>query len=158
MTRPLDGYIAPMTFKTIFSAAAAAAVLFSAAPALAAPSIGGGVYTSSGDGQSASGAAIELGTSAGIPAVPVTVGLTGFVPLARGGGYAITLDASFSTGNDAFGAGYGVGQFAGARSGGTITAFYDHRIAPLTTLELRGYKTVAAGGGTAGFLGVKFSL
>lgn len=148
-----------MTFKHLITTAAASAfIALSAAPALAAGSIGGGIYSGGGNGQTATGAAILLGTSAGIPAVPVSVGVTGFAPLARNGGYALTLDGTFAVGSDAFGAGYGVGRFGGAASGGTLTAFYDHRVAPLTTFELRGYKTTAAGGGTAGFIGLKFSL
>lgn len=138
--------------------AASAATLALASPALAQGTIGGGVYTSGGNGQSASGAAIELGTTAGIPVVPVSVGLTGFAPLARGGGYALTLDGTVAFKSDAVGVGYGVGQFGGARSGGTLTAFYDHQLAPLTTIELRGYRTMTGGGGTAGYVGLKFSI
>ncbi len=100
-----------------------------------------------------------LSTGASIPVIPVSVGLTGFAPLAKGGGYALTLDGSFAAGGGtALGVGYGFGQFGGAHSGGTLTAFLDHRVAPLTTIELRGYHTTAAGGGTAGVLALKFSL
>lgn len=148
-----------MLLKHVRIALAVAGLLATtAAPVLAAGSIGGGLYAGGGNGQSTTGAAILIGTSAGVPVVPVSVGATAFAPLARGGGYALTLDGTLAYGKDAFGAGYGIGQFGGARAGGTLTAFYDHQLAPFTTLELRGYKTVAAGGGSAAFLGVKFSL
>ncbi len=149
-----------MSFKHLISLAATGAVLAcSASPAFAQGSIGGGVYAGSGNGRSTTGAAIMIGSTAGIPLVPFTLGVTGFAPLARGGGYALTLDGTFAASKtDAFGGGYGVGQFGNAASGGTLTAFYDHRLAPFTTLEVRGYKTMAAGGGTAGFIGLKVSL
>lgn len=137
----------------------ALATLFTSGPALAQGSIGGGVYSSGGNGLSATGAGVLLGTGASIPVLPVSVGLTGFAPIAHGGGYAVTLDGAFAAGSGtALGVGYGFGQFGGAHSGGTLTAFIDHRIAPLTTIELRGYQTTAAGGGTAGILALKFSL
>jgi hypothetical protein len=139
--------------------ATAISLSVSAAPAFAEGSIGAGVYTSGGNGSSATGGGVLLGTGASIPVLPVSVGLTGFVPIATGGGYAVTLDGTFAAGGgNALGVGYGFGQFGGAHSGGTLTAFLDHRVAPLTTIELRGYHTTAAGGGTAGVLALKFSL
>ncbi len=149
-----------MTFTFMKSMAAAGAMLaLCAAPAIAQGSIGAGVYAGSGNGQSSTGAAIVIGTSASIPVVPVSVGVTGFAPLARGGGYALTVDGTFAASkSDAFGVGYGIGQFGESKAGGTFTLFYDHRLAPLTTLEIRGYKTAVAGGGTAGFVGLKVSL
>lgn len=148
-----------MSLKSFFAVLACSlACFFTAAPAFAA-SIGGGVYTSGGNGLTATGGGVLLGTGASIPIIPVSVGLTGFVPLAKSGGYAVTLDGTFAAGGgNALGVGYGFGQFGGARSGGTATAFLDHRIAPFTTIELRGYHTTAVGGGTAGLLAVKFSL
>lgn len=147
-----------MSFTKSFAAIAALVVASIAAPALAGGSIGGGVYTTGGNGTSSTGAGVLLSSTAGIPLVPVTVGVTGFAPLAKGGGYAVTLEGTFASGDNAFGVGYGVGQLGGARSGGTATAFYDHKLAPFTTLELRGYQTTTTGGGTAGLLAVKFSL
>lgn len=139
-------------------AAIAAIILASAAPAFAQGSIGGGVYTSGGNGTSSTGAGVLLSSGVGVPLVPVSVGVTGFVPIAKGGGYAVTLDGTVAAGNNAFGVGYGFGQFGGAHSGGTATLFFDHKLAPLTTLELRGYQTTTSGGGTAGLLALKFSL
>ena len=137
---------------------AAGVALSATAPALAQISLGAGGFASGGSGQSSNGGAVFLGTGASVPVIPVSVGLTGFVPLARNGGYAVTLDGRFAAAGNAFGIGYGLGQFAGSRSGGTFTAFIDHRIAPLTSLELRGYQTTGSGSATAGFLGVRFSL
>jgi len=149
-----------MSFKPFFAILACAlACFFTAGPAFAQGSIGGGVYSSGGNGLTATGGGLLLGTGASIPVIPVSVGLTGFAPLAKGGGYAVTLDGTFAAGaGNAIGAGYGFGQFGSAHSGGTLTAFLDHRVAPLTTLELRGYHTTAVGGGTAGLLALKFSL
>lgn len=149
-----------MSLKTFFTfLTCSLACLLTASPAFASGSIGGGVYTSGGNGLNATGGGVLLGTGASIPVIPVSVGLTGFAPLAKGGGYAATLDGTFAAGaGNALGVGYGFGQFGGAHAGGTVTAFIDHRVAPLTTIELRGYHTTAVGGGTAGVLAVKFSL
>ncbi len=147
------------TKQLIAVAAAAISLSLTAAPALAEGSIGGGVYSGGGNGLNATGGGVLLGTGAGIPVIPVSVGLTGFAPLAKGGGYAVTLDGTVAAGGgSALGVGYGFGQFGGAHSGGTLTAFLDHRVAPLTTIELRGYHTTTAGGGTAGILALKLSL
>ncbi len=149
-----------MSIQRFISITAAAAVLaLPALPAFAGGSIGGGFYTSGGSGVSATGGGVLLGTNASIPVLPASVGITGFAPIARGGGYAVTVDGAFAAGaGNALGVGYGVGQFGGAHSGGTLTAFVDHRIAPLTSIELRGYHTTSAGGGTAGIVALKFSL
>jgi hypothetical protein len=137
------------------------AVLASAcAPAFAGVSAGGGFFTESGNGSSSSGAGLFLSTGAGVPVLPAEVDLTGFVPLATRGGYAVTLEGRFTlpgTGT-ALGAGYGIGQFGAGHSSGTFTAFLDSRIAPLTSIELRGYFPSAAQASTAGFLGLRFSL
>ena len=149
-----------MSLKSFLAPLAATLLcLFTASPAFAAGSIGGGVYSSGGNGLNATGGGLLLGTGASIPIVPVSVGLTGFAPLAKGGGYAVTLDGTVYAGEgSALGVGYGFGQFGGAHSGGTLTAFLDHRVAPLTTVELRGYHTTTSGGGTAGLLALKFSI
>lgn len=125
---------------------------------LAAISIGGGAFTAGGNGQSATGGAVILSTSSAVPVVPVSIGLTGFVPIASGGGYAVTADGRFAFGGDALGVGAGFAQFGGAHSGGTVTAFYDHKLAPLTSLELRGYFPTGSREATAGFLGLKVTL
>jgi hypothetical protein len=128
------------------------------APALAAGSIGGGIYTQSGNGTSSTGPGLILSSTDPVPLLPATVGITGFVPLATGGGYAVTVDGTFSFVNNAIGVGYGIGQFGSGHSGGTGTIFLDRKIAPFTSLELRGYKTFGTDGSTAFFGGVKFSL
>lgn len=147
-------------FTKVLTSSLTAALLAGAicAPAYAQGSVGGGIFTQSGNGQSSTGAGVIVSTSTAVPALPVSVGLTAFGALSRGGGYAATLDGRFAFGSDAIGVGYGVGQFGAGHSGGTATLFYDHKIAPLTSLELRGYKTTGAQGSTAGFAGLKFSL
>lgn len=147
-------------FATVFRTVLAFALLAAtaSAPAFAQGSVGGGVFTQSGNGQSSSGGGVLLSTSSAVPLLPASVGLTGFVPIASGGGYAVTVDGRFALGKDAVGVGYGIGQFGAAHSGGTATLFFDHRIAPLTSIELRAYRTMGGQGATAGFAGVKFSI
>ncbi len=149
-----------MNFSRVISTfvAAVACAAFASAPALADISAGGGVFAGSGTGQSTSGAAVFLSTGKAVPVVPASIDLTGFAPLARGGGYALTLEGRFAALGNAVGAGYGVGQFGGSRSNGTFTVFVDHAVAPLTSLELRGYQTTGADSATAAFLGLRFSL
>ncbi|HET9030335.1 MAG TPA: hypothetical protein VFN49_09160 [Candidatus Aquilonibacter sp.] len=147
-----------MHFSKRFAAIAALILASSTVPALAQGSIGGGVYTSSGNGTTSSGAGVLLSSGVGVPLVPFSVGVTAFAPIAKGGGYAATVDGTFAAGKNAVGVGYGFGQFGSARAGGTATLFFDHQLAPFTTLELRGYQTTKSGGGTAGFLGLKFSM
>ena len=144
-----------------FTSFALAAALFTGVTAAAARadiSAGGGVYTSSGNGASSGGPAIFLSTGKAVPVLPASVDLTGFAPLGRNGGYAVTLEGRFAAAGNAIGAGYGIGQFGGARAGGTFTLFLDHAIAPLTSIELRGYQTTGSSSSTAGFLGVRFTL
>lgn len=143
-------------FTTFTLAAALAASV--AAPALAQGSIGGGIYTQSGNGSSSTGGALIYSTSNAVPLVPLSVGLTGFVPVAQGGGYAVTVDGKFAIGRDAIGVGYGIGQFGAGHSGGTATIFFDHRLNSMLSFELRGYRTTSAQGATAGFAGLTFTL
>lgn len=138
--------------------AALAMMLVATAPALAAGSLGGGIYTQSGNGQSSTGGGIMISSSSPVPLVPIAVGVTGFVPLAQGGGYAVTVDGTFSFVNNAIGFGYGIGQFGAGHSGGTATGFVDRKIAPYTSLEFRAYVTTGTKGSTAFFGGIKFSL
>jgi hypothetical protein len=112
----------------------------------------------SGNGGSSTGTGIIISTGKAVPILPVSLGVTGFVPFAQGGGYALTLDGRFSFGSDALGAGYGFGQFGAGHAGGTATAFFDHRIASLTSIEFRAYRTTGSQGSTAGLLALKFSL
>jgi hypothetical protein len=133
-------------------------LLAASAPALADGSIAGGVFTQSGNNQSGSGGGVLLSTTSPLPILPATLGLTGFVPLAKGGGYAVTADGTFSFVNNAIGIGYGVAKFGSGNSTGTVTAFLLHKIAPFTSVELRAYVPTGANGATAGFLGLRFSL
>ncbi|HUA09516.1 MAG TPA: hypothetical protein VMA98_09600 [Candidatus Acidoferrales bacterium] len=126
--------------------------------ALAGGSIAGGIYSESGNGQTATGGGVLLSTTSTLPLLPATIGLSGFAPLARGGGYAVTVDGTFSFVNNAIGIGYGIGEFGGAHASGTATAFVLHKIAPLTSVELRGYFPMGSHAATAGFLGLRFTL
>ncbi len=153
------GTIAVMIHRWFPSLACAAALTaLTSLPAQADVSAAGGLFTQSGNGQSSTGTAVLLSSGRSVPIVPVSIDATGFASLARGGGYALTLEGRFAAAGNAIGAGYGVAQFGGAHSGGTFTAFLDHTIAPLTSLELRGYRTTGASGATAAFLGLRFSL
>lgn len=138
--------------------AAAAAV---AAPASAAISIAGGGYVQ--NAPSSSGLAAIVSTGASIPAVPVEVQGSLLVPFTNRGGYAVTAEVRGFTGGGfggAFvGAGAGVGNLSADRSTGTVfTVFAGKSIAPLTSIEFRLYKQMQAGGATAGFVGVRFSI
>ncbi|HEX8806875.1 MAG TPA: hypothetical protein VF741_07990 [Candidatus Aquilonibacter sp.] len=128
------------------------------APALADGSVAGGAFTQSGNGQSGTGGGVLLSTTDSMPILPATIGLTGFVPLAPGGGYAVTVDGTFSFVNNAIGIGYGIGQFGGAHASGTFTGFLLHQIAPRTSLELRAYVASGSHAVTAGFFGLRFNL
>ncbi len=149
-----------MNFPRIFRAfvALGIATFAFAAPAVAGVSAGGGLFASGGNGSSSSGAAVLISSGRAVPVLPAELDITGFAPLARGGGYAQTLEGRFGMAGNAIGAGYGIGQFGGSGSGGTFTAFLDHGIAPFTSLELRGYQTTGSNSATAGFLGVRFSF
>jgi hypothetical protein len=145
--------------KTSFIASLVlAAVCTVAAPAAASVSAGGGFFAAGGNGTSSTGGGIVLSTGAAVPVIPVSLDLTGFVPISSHGGYAVTAEGRFSIGGAAIGAGYGISQFAGDHSGGTATVFLDSKIAPITSLELRGYIPTFSKGATAGFLGLRFSL
>lgn len=151
-----------MIFRRLTSTfvAAIACAALASAPALADISGGGGLFAGGGNSEasSTSGAAVFLSTGKAVPVLPASIDLTGFAPLVRGGGYAVTLEGRFAAAGNAIGAGYGIGQFGGAPAGGTFTVFFDHAIAPLTSLELRGYQTTGARSTTAAFLGARFSL
>lgn len=145
-----------LTFRIVILTFAIAFAI--STPAFAAGSIAGGVYVENGNGQSVTGGGVLLSTTSPLPLLPATIGLTGFLPLARGGGYAVTVDGTFSFVNNALGLGYGIGQFGGARGSGTATAFLLHKIAPFTSVELRAYFPAGSHAATAGFLGLRFSL
>ena len=104
-----------------------------------------------------------LSTGASIPAVPVEVQATVFVPLAKQGGYAVTGEVRGFTGGGfggAFvGAGVGVGTLSADRTvGPVITVFAGKQVAPFTAVEIRVIKSTRAGGTTAGFLGLRFTF
>jgi hypothetical protein len=147
-------------YKRMFAIALvlAGAVGFSAAPARAGISAGGGFLTAGGNGTSENGGALFLSTGSGVPIVPVELDLTGFAPLISHGGYAVTVEGRFGFKGNALGVGYGISQFGQAHSGGTATAFFDTKIAPLTSLELRGFFPTGTRMSTAGFVGLRFSL
>jgi hypothetical protein len=134
------------------------AMCCTALPAAASVSAGGGFFTAGGNGSSSTGGAVLLSTGAGVPVVPLEFDLSGFVPIASHGGYAVTAEGRFGAGGTAIGAGYGISQFAGGHSGGTATVFLDSKVAPLTSVELRGYIPTFSHGATAGFLGLRFTL
>ncbi len=146
------------TLLTRISWSAFVMIVAATAPALAGGSVAGGVFTQNGNGQSGTGGGVLLSTTDSMPILPATLGLTGFVPLAKGGGYAVTAEGTFSFVNNAIGVGYGVGQFGGAHASGTFTGFLLHQIAPRTSLELRAYIATGSHAVTAGFFGLRFNL
>ncbi|HEY5256784.1 MAG TPA: hypothetical protein VIJ12_00195 [Candidatus Baltobacteraceae bacterium] len=146
---------------TMLCAAFAAAITGLTLPARADISVAGGGYTSSSP--STTGGAVMLSTGASIPAVPVEVQATVFVPLAKQGGYAITGEVRGFTGGGfggAFvGAGAGIGTLSADRTvGPVITIFAGKQVAPFTAIEIRVIKSTREGGTTAGFLGLRFTF
>lgn len=94
-----------------------------------------------------------------VPVLPAEVQFTGMVPLTNNGGYALTAEGRFSAMGTYGGVGAGVGQLGGnGDTSGLLTAFVGKGIAPLTSVELRGYKETRASGGSAVFAGLRFSL
>jgi hypothetical protein len=140
---------------------ACALALAVAAPASAEVSIGGGVYTSTSP--STTGGAVLLSTGASIPQVPVDIQATIFVPLVKGGGYALTGEVRGFTGGGFGGAyvggGIGVGNLSSdRRTGPVFTIFGGKSVAPFTSVEARLIKSTQTNGATAGFLGLRFSF
>ena len=137
----------------------AAAALPLRAPA--AVSIAGGGFVQSEP--STTGAAAILSTGASIPVVPLEVQGSLLVPITGSGGYAATAEIRGFTGGGYggayVGAGAGVGTLSSDRSSSTVfTIFAGKSIAPLTSFEIRLYKQTRDTGGTAGFIGVRFSF
>lgn len=98
-----------------------------------------------------------------MPAVPLELQGSLFVPLTGKGGYAATAEIRGFTGGGYggayVGAGVGVGTLSSDRSSGTVfTVFAGKSIAPLTSIEIRLYKQTQDTGATAGFVGVRFSF
>lgn len=130
--------------------------------ALAGLSIAGGGFVR--DTPSGSGLAAIISSGASIPAVPLEVQGSVFVPFTgKGGGYAATAEIRGFTGGGYggayIGAGAGVGTLSSGGSSGTVfTVFAGKSIAPLTSVEFRLYRQTQGAGATAGFAGVRFSF
>lgn len=124
-------------------------------------SVAGGAWVGTSPAQS--GGAIMLSTASSIPVVPIGLQATLLVPVTRQGGYAVTGEirglSGAGFGGAYVGAGAGIGNLAiGRRNGPVVTIFGGKEIAPHTSVELRLYQGLQAGGTTAGFLGLRFSL
>ena len=104
-----------------------------------------------------------MSTGASIPAIPLELQASLFLPISRSGGYAATAEIRGFTGGGLggayVGAGIGVGNLSTDRTTGTVlTVLAGKSIAPLTSIEFRLYKQLQGTGATAGFAGVRFSL
>ena len=124
-------------------------------------SLAGGAFISSTPSQT--GGAVLVSSAASIPALPIQVQATLLVPATKQGGYAVTGEirglSGGGFGGAYVGAGLGIGSLSVDRqTGPVVTAFVGKPIAPLTTIELRIYKSTKENGSTAGFLGVRFSF
>jgi len=147
--------------KTIGVAAMCLLVLVACATARADVSVAAGGWGGMSPGQT--GGALMLSTSSSIPTVPFGLQATLLVPLTSQGGYAVTGEirglSGAGFGGAYVGAGAGIGDLAiGRRVGPVVTIFGGKGIAAHTSIELRLYQGLQAGGTTAGFLGVRFSL
>lgn len=149
--------------NTIFVAAFLALGALGAltAPARADVSVAGGAWV--GTSPSQTGGALMLSTASSIPVVPIGLQATLLVPVTRQGGYAVTGEirglSGGGFGGAYVGAGAGIGNLSvGRTTGPVVTIFGGKGIAPHTSIELRLYQGLQAGGTTAGFLGLRFSL
>jgi len=149
--------------KSILVAAITIAAVLGAMtpPARADVSIAGGGWV--GTSPSQSGGALMLSSSSSIPVVPIGLQATLLVPITKQGGYAVTGEirglSGAGFGGAYVGVGAGIGDLSIARTTGpVVTIFGGKGIAPHTSIELRLYQGLQAGGTTAGFLGVRFSL
>jgi hypothetical protein len=116
-----------------------------------------------GTSPSQSGGALMLSTASSVPVVPIGLQATLLVPITRQGGYAVTGEIRGLSGGGFGGAyvgvGAGIGNLSiGRTTGPVVTVFGGKSIAPHTSIELRLYQGLQAGGTTAGFLGLRFSL
>ena len=112
---------------------------------------------------SQTGLAAIVSSGASIPAVPLELQGSLFVPISGKGGYAATAEIRGFTGGGYggayVGAGAGIGTLSNDGSSGTVfTVFAGKSIAPQTSIELRLYKQTQTSGATAGFVGVRFSF
>ncbi len=124
-------------------------------------SVAGGGYVSNSPSQT--GGAVLVSSAASVPTLPIELQATVLVPIVPGGGYAVTGEVRGLSGGGFggayVGAGIGIGNLSSTRqTGPVITAFVGKPIAPFTTFELRVYQGTQAGGSTAGFVGLRFSL
>jgi len=124
-------------------------------------SIAGGGYISSIP--STTGGALMVSSGASIPAFPVELQGTVFVPLARQGGYVVLGEVRGFTGGGFggayVGAGAGIGNLAGDRTPGpALSLFAGKSIAPFTSIEIRLIQQTQTTGTTAGFLGLRFTF
>ena len=104
-----------------------------------------------------------LSSAASVPALPIQLQGTVLLAATEHGGYAVTGElrglSGGGFGGAYVGAGAGIGTLsADLRTGPVVTVFAGKPVGPLTTIELRLYKGTQAGGTTAGFLGLRFSL
>jgi hypothetical protein len=141
--------------------AACITLALSSCPARADISIAGGGYTSTSPSQT--GGAVMLSSGASIPSTPVELQGTLTAPIAKQGGYALTVEVRGFTGGGRggayVGAGVGFGNLSVDKSTGAVfTIFGGKSIAPHTSVEIRLWKQTNDTGATAGFLGFRFSL
>lgn len=124
-------------------------------------SVAGGGWVGTSPAQS--GGAVMISTSSSIPVVPISLQATLLVPVTRQGGYAITGElrglSGAGFGGAYVGIGAGIGDLSiGRTTGPVLTVFGGKPIAPHASVELRLYQGLQAGGTTAGFAGLRFSL
>jgi len=119
---------------------------------------GAGIWSQTGGSKNSTGTALMISTGKAVPATPAQVQFTGLIPLTNNGGYAATAELRAGALGTYAGAGAGVGQLGGNNTSGVLTAFVGTHIAPLTSLELRGYKETRSSGASALFAGARFSL
>lgn len=131
--------------------------------ALAGISVAGGGYVRDTP-SNGSGLAAILSTGASVPAVPLELQGSLFIPVTgNGSGYAATAEIRGFTGGGYggayIGAGLGLGSLSNDGSSGTVfTVFAGKSIAPLTSIEFRLYRQTQGAGATAGFAGIRFSF
>lgn len=150
-----------MIFRKTIAAASLlgiCALAIASAPARADVSAGAGVWSQSGGTRNSTGAAALISTGRAVPVLPAEVQFTGLIPLANGGGYALTAEGRAGAAGFYGGAGAGIGRLGGNDAAGVLTAFVGKGVAPLTSVELRGYKETRSGGASAVFAGLRFSI
>jgi len=148
--------------NTILVACTLLAIMLSTGAAARADiSVAAGGWIDASPGQS--GGAVMVSTGAALPVVPIGLQATLLVPVTAQGGYALTGEirglSGGGFGGAYIGAGAGVGNLAiGHLNGPVVTIFGGKGISSHTSIELRLYKGLQAGGFTAGFAGLRFSF